>query len=353
MKAICSGEFAVFRISFALVLFFGVHLLLSFRCCGPTTFRLGFQTSFFCVKALVFILLVVVSFFIPNVFFQGFGYICAAGGGLYLVIQMILILDFCYRWNDSWTSKAAEANEGEQRTWLVLLFGSCLIIFSLGVSLCGVMYAWFKSEDLFLAFITITLISGIVCTALSIKLPYASILPATAIFLYTSALTFSAISSGSQHCTPLAPSPSFSPDLPTAPVALSPLHKISPTTSLVLSSIFCGFSLLWSCVKNGANRHAFVNSDDEEDDEESTSHFTFFHFVMTLGSCYMAMLLTSWHLSVPGDVSHSESADCIDSGKTAMWIKISAEWLTILGYFWTLIAPKIFPNRDWGFDVDV
>jgi hypothetical protein len=30
-----------------------------------------------------------------------------------------------------------------------------------------------------------------------------------------------------------------------------------------------------------------------------------------------------------------------------MWVKIVAQWLTMLLFAWTLAAPKLFPDRDF------
>ena len=41
-------------------------------------------------------------------------------------------------------------------------------------------------------------------------------------------------------------------------------------------------------------------------------------------------------------------ADSIEKGKAAMWIQFSAECLVYLLYFWSLIAPRLFPDRDFS-----
>lgn len=32
----------------------------------------------------------------------------------------------------------------------------------------------------------------------------------------------------------------------------------------------------------------------------------------------------------------------------SMWVKIVAQWVTILLFSWTLVAPKLFPDRDFS-----
>ena len=34
-------------------------------------------------------------------------------------------------------------------------------------------------------------------------------------------------------------------------------------------------------------------------------------------------------------------------GVTAMWVKVVSEWLAVILYIWTLVAHKLFPDRDF------
>ncbi len=61
----------------------------------------------------------------------------------------------------------------------------------------------------------------------------------------------------------------------------------------------------------------------------------YFHFVMTLASCYVAMLLTSW-----GTGSTIEA-----TGKISMIVNVVCQYITAILFWWTLCAPKICPSR--------
>ncbi|KAG1704144.1 hypothetical protein DVH05_006155 [Phytophthora capsici] len=61
-----------------------------------------------------------------------------------------------------------------------------------------------------------------------------------------------------------------------------------------------------------------------------------FYSMMCLAGLYMAMVLTDW------DSAKGSSSD------VSMWVKIIAQWLTILLFSWTLVAPKLCPNRDFS-----
>jgi len=88
----------------------------------------------------------------------------------------------------------------------------------------------------------------------------------------------------------------------------------------------------------------------ERIDEADVEKYWIFHFVMMLGAIYLAMLLTDWGSSPdPSASSGSDAAVTTTStqGKTSMWVKIVTQWLANLLYIWTLVAPRLCPNREW------
>lgn len=65
--------------------------------------------------------------------------------------------------------------------------------------------------------------------------------------------------------------------------------------------------------------------------------------VFILISCYYGMVLTNW--------ATYQDADSINNPKTgtaSFWLQASAQWICLLLYVWALLAPKIFPDRDFG-----
>lgn len=48
-------------------------------------------------------------------------------------------------------------------------------------------------------------------------------------------------------------------------------------------------------------------------------------------------------------IAKPQHALCLfrSSNGTSMWVKISAQWLTMLLFAWSLVAPKLFPSRDF------
>jgi len=79
------------------------------------------------------------------------------------------------------------------------------------------------------------------------------------------------------------------------------------------------------------------------EDDELLYRADWFHFVFTVASMYIAMLFSNWQ------VSPTTSEFEIDQGWISTWIKIASKWVCELLYIWTVIAPAVLPNRDFGF----
>lgn len=75
-----------------------------------------------------------------------------------------------------------------------------------------------------------------------------------------------------------------------------------------------------------------------------TNNWIMFHLIMIVASFYICMLLTNW-----GDASFVKSAiGAYSANESSFWIKIVLSWASCLLYIWTLIAPKILPNREFN-----
>ena len=68
---------------------------------------------------------------------------------------------------------------------------------------------------------------------------------------------------------------------------------------------------------------------------------SFFHIIFALASMYIAMLMTGWGSTV-------QEKDRIDVGWSSVWVKTGAEWVTAILYCWSLLAPTLFPDRDFS-----
>merc|ERR1712159_521702 len=75
-----------------------------------------------------------------------------------------------------------------------------------------------------------------------------------------------------------------------------------------------------------------------------------YHFVMVLCSMYMVMTIVNWDTDLTGKRNTLQD---FGTGSTVVWVKIVAQWLAIVLYVWTLIAPRVLAacgvERDFEF----
>jgi len=79
-----------------------------------------------------------------------------------------------------------------------------------------------------------------------------------------------------------------------------------------------------------------------EGDDVEAENFLTYHFVMLIIAVYTSMMLTDW--GTPAAAQNQK----YNLGYASAWLQMSANWVCSLLYMWTLVAPKLFPNRDFS-----
>ena len=64
--------------------------------------------------------------------------------------------------------------------------------------------------------------------------------------------------------------------------------------------------------------------------------------VLALAACYVACTIANWGASTHTLDDMSKPL----AGRASMWMQ-TAQWAMFLLYEWTLVAPLLFPERDW------
>jgi len=82
---------------------------------------------------------------------------------------------------------------------------------------------------------------------------------------------------------------------------------------------------------------------DNEEDEVAYS-WTLFHIMFALATLYVMMTLTNWY-----SPDNDSSLQDISTNPAAMWVKIISSWLCAAIYLWTMIAPLVLSDRDFGY----
>ena len=89
----------------------------------------------------------------------------------------------------------------------------------------------------------------------------------------------------------------------------------------------------------------FSSTSKTESDTNYCYNYSFFHFIFILAACYAALVLTGWKR--PG---FEETSFFTVPTVAAYWMRICSSWTVSFLYLFTVFAPKLFPDRDFGFD---
>lgn len=319
--AACGGKMIAIRISFANFVFFGFHALALLWCTREEDPRVGFHTSCWIPKFLAWGGIIVGFFFIPSGAAVVYSQVARFGSGLFLIFQMIDLINFFYIVNEWLVAKDSRFS------WIVLVGGSVLSIAG-GVAFIGASYAYYAphaSCSLNIFFITWSLILVMVMIAVLFvpnRTATAGLLTSGSAILYCNWLLFSALNS--------EPPSSCVVGIGTGAGWIT-----------VVGFFIAIFVVAFSTMTTGASSDMFGNHSNEPGVLPYRADF--FHFIFALASMYLAMLFTNW------DISADTTAYSLGTGWISTWVKIASKWFCELAYIWTVVAPAIFPNRDFGY----
>ncbi|KAF9604704.1 hypothetical protein IFM89_009140 [Coptis chinensis] len=340
-------ENAVFRVSLANFLFFGVLSLIMIGVKDQNDRRDSWHHGGWILKTVVWALLIILMFFLPNVVITIYEKISIFGSGLFLLVQVIMLLDFTYTWNDSWVEK-------DEQKWYAALLAVSVGCYIAAFTFSGLLFIWFNPAgqdcglNVFFIVMTMILAFGYAMLALHPQVN-GSLLPASVISVYSAYLLYTALSSEPRD------------------YICNGLHKKSKgvsTSTLILGMLTTILSVMYSAIRAGSSttflsppsspksggRKPLLQSEDLEDGKKEKKEtearpvaysYMFFHLIFALASMYSGMLLTGW------SSSQSDGSDLIDVGWTTVWVRICTQWVTGALYVWSLLAPLIMPDREF------
>jgi hypothetical protein len=357
------GYLSVYRIQFALACFFFVMMILMLCVKRSKDPRSGIQNGFWLFKILIIVGIAIGAFFIPN---QGFaqaltviGSIC---GFIFILIQLILIIDFAHSWNEKWVEKGEEGSKAHYNG-LIFFTATFYILSIVAIILLYVYYAPKSSCHLNIFFITLNLLLCIIISIVSV-LPIvqahhsaSGLLQSSFVTLYVVFLTWSAMSSEKPNpiCNPSWNGLMTGSNSTGAPTANGSVG----VSSIVALIIFFGliiYSALTSSTKSSGGKLLGISGNEEtgnpvpdteggksyDDEEQSVAYnYSLFHFMFFLASFYVMMTLTNW-FKPTNDYNNFQQSD------SAVWVKIASSWTCLGLYLWSVIAPCVFRNRDFS-----
>lgn len=195
-EASCKANSAVLRISFALTIIFCLQLI-------GTFIITSFYDSFWGIKLLLFIGLVIGFFYSDGAIFGTEGYVWLARitGFFFVILQQVVLIDLAYTWNEQWIEYSHysdfDLDAWCSNVWLAGIIFFSLSFFTITYISIGLMFWQFNNdcEDT-MVIISFAVIFPFLATI--IQLFYAergSILTSAIMSLYSAYVCYSAITS--------------------------------------------------------------------------------------------------------------------------------------------------------------
>lgn len=381
----CAGNAGVFRPTFLSTLYFLVNA-------AATRFSPKLNREAWPAKYALFGMGLLTSVFLPNgPLFTGFYVILARiAAGIFVVLQQIILIDVAYNWNDDWVERANESDRlsfGSGSGWLHAIVGVCVTLYVTSLTSIGLMYKHYTGnygdepgetyEDLGSCagntwVITMTLLGILGVTALQLLgTSEGSLLTSGVISLYAVYLCFTIVSKNPRgHCNPRLGvndvwgitiglllttvsliwtgwSWSAEPRLMNAE-SLSSAKAVVPTPSSTSEELTASLDLNVPLVDGEEQATAgMVTSAAPARESESLKQVWKLNLVLALISCYVAMILTGWGtIDAIDQETHNAANPTV--GRVNMAILGVSQWLALLLYAWTLVAPILFPDRDFS-----
>ena len=340
---VCFGVMSVYRITMILTMFYTLHAIFA-AACGQSKMNSGWGWG---LKLLLLAGGIVSTFWIPNEVFLVWAWIAIVGSAVFLLLQMVLLVDFAHTFAENLLEKYHDNPDDSGPTFALWSIFTTLV--SIAVAFTITEYIMFSSEsgcgnNAILVSVNVVLILIGAGLAIHPRVqeanPNSGFLQAATVAAYTAYLVWSAFMSLPNH-------------------ECNSLHIAKQSFSAVTGAVIVFVSVCYSAFRasNSILIRVTSRASSEEtlpiiNDDEATRggptpkpfNYVFFHTCFALASCYVAMLITRWDL-----VSDNESDTdyVIDKSLTSMWVKMATSWVCHLLYLWSLVGPILLPDREW------
>ncbi|KAM4625973.1 serine incorporator 3 [Polymixia lowei] len=388
------GYKAVYRVCFGMSMCFLAFAITMINVKNSRDPRAALHNGFWFFKIAAMVAVTVGAFYIPEGPFTRTWFVVGTSGAFFFIlIQLVLLVDFAHSWNESWVDRM---ETGNARGWYAALLGVTALNYIMSFIAIVLFFVFYtKPEGCFINkfFISFNMLLCIAASLISVlpkvqeAQPRSGLLQSSIITLYTMYLTWSAMTNEPDRaCNPSLFSifqqiaaPTLAPlemENQTAvviigieePVLTSPHLQWWDAQSIVGLAIFV-LCILYSSIRSSntsqvnkltmASKDAAILAESScstpdlseeergarrlEDNEREMVQYSycFFHFMLFLASLYIMMTLTNWY-SPDADYS------TMTSKWPAVWVKITSSWVCLTLYVWTLLAPMVLTNRDFS-----
>lgn len=346
-QAACYGNQMVFRIGFAFTIFFAAMMALV--TCAKSKAHDG---AWIC-KILFIAVLFICTFWMPDNSMADFAKACLYGAGVFIAIMILVLIEWVHAINDSWVKKGETSD-----SWMWIMLGTSVGCYIVSIVFIVLSILWFAKSGCSLAAaeISITVIGCFLMSLLSVSgiNPNGSLLISAVVTLYSSYYMWSGLSA--------------SPDANCNTAGFPDWLKIA--IGLVFQSIVMG----WSAYTTAQDAHGAASlkrrkdDDEEEEDPEDKEPKGSYQRMSNTGDCdddedgpcvkdlliknftylvasmYMTMIVSNWTYDQHAQI---KAAD-FGKGNTILWVQLISQWVTMILYTWTIVAPVILTNREFA-----
>eukprot|EP00518_Triparma_eleuthera_P000214 CAMPEP_0182459936 /NCGR_PEP_ID=MMETSP1319-20130603/4924_1 /TAXON_ID=172717 /ORGANISM="Bolidomonas pacifica, Strain RCC208" /LENGTH=433 /DNA_ID=CAMNT_0024658955 /DNA_START=389 /DNA_END=1690 /DNA_ORIENTATION=+ len=369
----CRGNSAVLRVSFCTTVFF---LFAAIAAAGAPSSN----KSFWFIKLVVYLAMVGGSMFLPSEVFDEHGYLQVArvGGAIFVVLQQIILIDLAYNWNDAWVANA-DADErdepGSGAAWLKALLFVSAFIMVLSYTALGFLIHFFGGCSSNSSFLWVTLVLTLGSTVVQLTGDEGSLLTSAVMTGYAVFLAYSAVSNNpDETCNPMLGQDNWLDITLGIVFILASMTWTCFSYASSMTEMFQGDTNQMSLIEegqggestptpvkgvvtgdgkygatsegdanNGSGGEAFTSVRESVGGDFDNGQAWKLNIVLCLLSMWYPMVLTSWGSINEGGTSANKSV-----GEVAMWMIIAAQWVAMALYIWTIVAPRLFPDRDFS-----
>jgi serine incorporator 1/3 len=203
-------------------------------------------------KVLLWLVLVVVSFFIPNGFFMFWGnYVSMIGATIFILLGLVLLVDFAHSWSETCLENWENS---ESNLWQWILIGSTAGAYVATIALTGVLYGFFASKgcglnQFFISFnLALAVIATVICVHPKVQEynPRSGLAQAGMVAAYCTYLVMSAVGNHAhESCNPLRRGGAGT-------------VQGTRTTTVVLGAVFTFLAIAYSTTRAATQSRALV-----------------------------------------------------------------------------------------------
>jgi len=278
---------------------------------------------------------------------------------LFLVWQTLLLIDFGYRTNEQFV-EWDEQSEGESMfSWKLCLLVGAALLYGGSIAVWVLSSQWYGMDGCSgpQALIAITIIatlslSLVSCTKIA---PHGTLFTSAVVTADASYLLYSALSSSPDPtCNPFdhGAAPDVLVGILVAAVSMGAFAWSATNQKDAILGKASANSELTVTLEAGSASDAPADADDER--AVSPESWWTYHLMMVIVALYMAMLLSDWSVEpVEKHAAGGSSVPAFNKSAESFWVKIASQWVCLLMYAWTLLAPYLLRDvRDFGIEFD-